>query len=119
MGDDTLLMIASIFVLVLLNSFVFLYNQDPITTASMEGFNVNETDFIQNINQTANEEADFGVFNGLSVIWSFITFLFNIVIMLVGWYSTYPFIINIIIKFFAWILALTFLVTLLRLIRGN
>lgn len=116
MGEsDAVLMISSLLCILLLNTFIFLYNQAPINSTPFDDTNTTITDFETGLNDTGITESS----SGLKAVWNILKFFLNIFVLFIGWYTSYPIIVNIIIKFASYILGLTFFVTLLRLIRGN
>jgi len=116
MGEsDTIVMVSSLMCILLLNTFIFLYNMEPISASSFNGTTTTISDFETDLNETGVNETS----SGLKAIFGIIGFFMNIFILFIGWYTSFPILVNIVIKFATYILGLTFFITLLRLIRGN
>lgn len=115
MTNDTIIMSGSLICLLLLNTFVFLYNQEPIETNTFDIVDVSVTQFETGINESGIEQSS----SGLKIVFNIISFFFNIVILLFGWYTSFPFVINLIIKFTTYLFTIPFFITLIHLIRGN
>jgi len=115
MANDTILMSGSLLCLLLLNTFVFLYNQEPIEQQEFTTVGVSVSEFQTNINETGIEHTS----SGLKAILGIGKFFLNLVILLFGYYTSFPLIVNIIIKLATYVFAIPLFITIVRMIRGN
>ena len=114
MANDTVIMSSCLFCLLLLNTFVFFYNQAPI---EQDTFNFTETSVSQfetDINQTGVGHQS----TGLKAILGIGSFFLNLFVLLIGWYPSFPLVVNLILKLATYVLAIPLFITIIRVIRG-
>lgn len=115
MANDTIIMSACIFCLLVLNTFVFFYNQEPIQQYEFNFTETSVSQFETDINETGVTQTS----TGLSAVIGIFAFFLNLFVLLIGWYPSFPFVINIILKLGTYILAIPLFITIVRMIRGN
>ena len=115
MANDTIIMSGSLFCLLLLNTFIFLYNQAPIDETNFTDVGVSVSEFESNLNESGIQESS----SGLKAIFGIGKFFMSLVILLFGYFTAFPIIVNLIIKLATYIFAIPLFVTIIRMIRGN
>lgn len=113
--SDTVIMIASLFALLVLNTLVFLYNMNPIIPSDSQNFvDVSPSSFETGINESGLSQQS----TGLTAIINIGKFFINIFILILGWYPQYSVLLNLFIKLGAYTFVIPFFICLIRLIRG-
>lgn len=113
MSNDTIIMWSCIISLLILNTLVFLYNQAPIENS----YDVPEVS-MNKLNETLDESDIDSTSSGLKVTFNIIKFIFNIFILILGWYPNFSVIINLFIKLTTYIIIIPLAITVMRMIRG-
>jgi len=114
MANDTVIASACLFCLLLLNTFTFFYNQEPITTVEFNASEVSVSQFESGINESGLGQSS----SGLRAVLGIGKFFLNLAILLFGWYFSFPVVINFILKLATYIFAIPLFITIVRLIRG-
>ena len=115
MTNDTIIMSGSIFCLLLLNTFIFLYNQAPIEQQTFTDIGISVSEFETDINETGIEHSS----GGLKAILGIGSFFLNLVILIFGYFTSFSIFVNLLIKLATYIFVIPLFVTVVRMIRGN
>ena len=115
MANDTIIMSGSLICLLLLNTMIFLYNQAPIDTDEFSDIGISVNDFSTEIDETGLDDKS----SGLKAVLGIGRFFLNLVILLFGYFTSFPIIVNLIIKLATYIFAIPLFITVVRMVRGN
>ena len=113
MANDTTILTSCIIALLVFNTFVTLYNTEPIET-DVEGLNISAEGLATELNESGVTETS----SGLRMVIGFGRFIINLFVLIFWYYPTYPFVVNIIIKLITYVFAIPILLIGIKLIRG-
>lgn len=113
MANDTTILTSCIIALLVFNTFITLYNEEPIES-EVQGLNVSADAFATQINESGVTETS----SGLRMVIGFGRFIINLFTLIFWYYPTYPFVVNIIIKLITYVFAIPILLIGIKLIRG-
>jgi len=113
MANDTTILTSCIIALLVFNTFITLYNEEPIET-NVEGMNVTVSGLATELNESGITEES----SGLRLVIGFGRFIVNLFQLVFWYYPTYPFAVNLIIKIITYIFAIPILLIGIKLIRG-
>jgi len=115
MPNDTMIMAGSLFCLLLLNTFIFLYNQAPIEEETFTDTGVSIDNFQTGLNESGLNENS----SGLKAMFGIGKFFVSLVVLLFGYFTNFPLVVNLLIKLGTYIFALPLFITVIRMVRGN